>query len=93
MIEFNFLLIPIVLAFVQIIKQFFPNYEIGTKERSFWDGMTFIFSILSGIALSFLVDDFQLKRTVLEGILIGLSASGLYTGGKAGGGIIKTSLK
>lgn len=91
-ITFNIALVPLALAVVQIVKQFFPEYEAGTTQRKIWDGVTFLTSIIVGIGLSWLVDDLVAKKLLLEGLLVGLTASGLYTGTKVGGTAIKASL-
>ena len=43
-----------------------------------------LFALLIGIAISFLVTPaFEIREAILQGIIYGLSASGLYSGAKA----------
>jgi len=59
------LLIPVVVGLVEIVKSF--------KIR---DNYLPIISIIFGIILTWILDDFN----ILQGIIVGLSASGLYSG-------------
>jgi hypothetical protein len=43
-----------------------------------------LFALLIGIAISFLVTPaFEIREAILQGIIYGLSAAGLYSGAKA----------
>lgn len=64
-------LIPIVLGLVSIVKMY-----IDSK----WAPLV---SLVLGVATAFFVPAATIGLTVLQGILVGLAASGLYSGAKA----------
>lgn len=66
------LLIPVDVALVAIVKQYFdPKYSA-------------LFSLFFGILLACLIPNLGgWRELLLDGIVIGLSASGLYSGTKA----------
>lgn len=66
------LMIPLVLAFTEMIKRF------GVPKKF----LPFV-SIILGIGVSFLFAKGFSMENGLQGLLIGLSASGLWSGGKA----------
>lgn len=65
-------LVPVVMAITQIFKMWVLD--------SRWAP---IVAIVSGIVLAFAVPQTTPALTVLQGILIGLTASGLFTGARA----------
>lgn len=65
-------LVPVVMALTQAVKVYLVD--------SRW---AFAVSLVLGIGASFLVPGATIAATVLQGILIGLSASGLFTGARA----------
>lgn len=68
-------LVPIVMALTSLVKVGFPSLE------GRWSPMV---ALAIGMALSFLVDGAVfMDSTVLGGIVVGLMASGLYSGAKA----------
>ena len=83
-ITFNLWLVPIAVALVQVVKLFFPSDEQVTWDsvKRIYDAIKFVISLLIGIALVWLTSDPGIKQLILQGILVGLSASGLYTGTK-----------
>ena len=75
-ITFSATLVPVALALVQLIKMipvFAPDW---TKP---------LIAVLVGIGLVWLTDLQPIRQTILEGLLVGLSASGLYSGVKFSG--------
>lgn len=72
--------IPIIVALVELIKQMFPSLD-----KRFWPGIAIAWGLLINLALAYiLVTDYRIA--VVMGIIAGLSASGLYSGGKAAAG-------
>ncbi len=69
----DILLAPLVVGLVEAIKRSF-----GLAER--WAP---ILSITFGVGLKLVIDPGKLVEGVIVGIMIGLSASGLYSGSKA----------
>lgn len=65
-------LVPVVMAITQGIKV----YLVDSK----W---AFISSLVVGVALSFLVPAPSVTATILQGVLMGLSASAVFTGVRA----------
>jgi hypothetical protein len=65
--------VPIIIALVQVIKMSFPKLDNRYAP---------ILSIAIGIVVAFLLkhDTANLTNVILEGVLYGLSASGLYSG-------------
>ena len=68
------LLIPLVLAITSMIKGFIPENQIAR-----WSP---VISVLAGIGGGLLTIGIS-KQGVLTGLIIGLSASGLYSGSKS----------
>lgn len=64
-------LVPVVMAVTQIVKMWVVD--------SRWAP---IVSILAGIVLAFAIPETTVGMTVLQGVLIGLSAAGLFSGAK-----------
>lgn len=64
--------VPVVMAITQVFKTFIVDGR--------WAPLV---SIASGIVLSFAIPEANIVLTVLQGVLIGLTASGLFSGGKA----------
>jgi hypothetical protein len=64
-------LVPVVVALTQIVK----TWVIDNR----WVPLV---SIAFGILGAFIVPETSIALTVLQGVLIGLSASGLFSGGK-----------
>lgn len=71
---YDFLLIPLIVGIVQVIKYF------GFKKKWFLPLASLLFGILAGVIYLYPND---VNAGVLIGILLGLSASGMYSGGKA----------
>ena len=65
-------LVPVVIALTQIVKVFLLD--------SRWAA---IVSIGFGILLAFAIPQTNIALTVLQGVLIGLTASGAFTGARA----------
>lgn len=64
--------VPVVIALVQVVKKFGINSKYAP-----------VAAIAFGIGLTYLVlPDAILKDVLLQGLILGLSASGLYSGGK-----------
>jgi hypothetical protein len=65
--------VPIIIALVQVIKMTMPKLDSRFAP---------ILSIVMGILVAFLLkhDTQNLTNVILEGVLYGLSASGLYSG-------------
>jgi len=63
-------LIPVVLGLVSVVKNFLPSK------------FSPLVSLAVGVGVAFFVPAATVGLTVLQGILIGLSASGLYSGVK-----------
>lgn len=64
--------IPMVVALVAAVRQ---AVDLPTRLLPLW-------SITLGVLLSLLASGFS-NTSALEGVIVGLSASGLYSGGKA----------
>lgn len=71
---YDFLLIPMIIGIVQILKYF------GFKKKWFLPLASLLFGILAGVIYLYPND---VNAGVLIGIMLGLSASGMYSGGKA----------
>jgi len=70
MLDTNFvILVPIVIGLVEVAKR----SGLATK----WSP---VLSIFLGIAGAYLVGSYVSADTLLQGIIVGLSASGLYSG-------------
>jgi hypothetical protein len=72
--SWGILLIPLVLAITSMVKGFLPDNISGK-----WSPVV---SVLAGIAGGLLVIGVS-RQGVLTGLIIGLSASGLYSGSKS----------
>lgn len=70
---YDVVLIPLIIGMVELLKMY------GMKRRLL-PIMALIFGILGGIFYIYPNDP---KAGILVGIMMGLSASGLYSGGKA----------
>lgn len=64
-------LVPIVIGLVQVVKNF-----IDSKYAM-------LASLVLGVAVSFLAPGISVSATILSGIVIGLTASGVYSGVKS----------
>lgn len=62
-------LVPVVMALTQVVKAFVLDAR--------WSP---IVSLVLGVAAAFFVPAASLQLTVLQGVLIGLTASGLFSG-------------
>jgi len=71
---YDFLLIPLIVGIVQVIKYF------GFKKKWFLPLASLLFGILAGVIYLY---PNNVSAGVLIGIILGLSASGMYSGGKA----------
>jgi len=71
---YDLLLIPMIVVIVQVIKYF------GFKKKWFLPLASLLFGILAGVIYLYPNDVYA---GILVGVLLGLSASGLYSGGKA----------
>lgn len=67
-------LIPFIIGLVQILKYF------GFREKWFLPLASLLFGILAGVIYLY---PYDLKSGILIGVLMGLSASGMYSGTKA----------
>lgn len=70
---YDVVLIPLIIGMVELLKMY------GMKKRLL-PPMALIFGVVGGI---FYVYPGDLKAGILVGLMMGLSASGLYSGGKA----------
>jgi len=77
----SILLIPLIVAITQLIKGFIPE-----KHRS---NVSPLISLALGVALSVLINK-PSGNSVIAGIVIGLSAAGLWSAGRTPGKIINT---
>ncbi len=64
-------LVPVVLGLTSLVKNFLDSK---------WSP---IVSLVLGVGAAFIVPEVSIQLTVLQGILVGLTASGLYSGIKA----------
>ena len=71
---YDFFLIPMIVGIVQIIKYF------GFRKKWFLPLASLLFGILAGVIYLYPNDVYT---GVLIGVMLGLSASGMYSGGKA----------
>jgi len=71
---YDLLLIPLIVGIVQIIKYF------GFRKKWFLPLASLLFGILAGVIYLY---PNNVSDGVLIGIILGLSASGMYSGGKA----------
>ncbi len=70
---YDVVLIPLIIGMVELLKMY------GMKKRLL-PPMALIFGVVGGI---FYIYPDDIKAGVLVGLMMGLSASGLYSGGKA----------
>lgn len=70
---YDVVLIPLIIGMVELLKIY------GMKKRLL-PVMAMIFGIVAGIVYVYPHD---MKAAILIGLMMGLSASGLYSGGKA----------
>lgn len=70
---YDVVLIPLIIGMVELLKMY------GMKKR-FLPPIALVFGIVGGI---FYVYPEDIKAGILVGVMMGLSASGLYSGGKA----------
>ena len=70
---YDVVLVPLIVGLVQLLK------ITGLKKR-FLPLASLVFGVLGGVFYIFPQD---IKAGILVGIMMGLSASGLYSGGKA----------
>lgn len=71
---YDIILIPLIIGLVQILKYF------GFKKKWFLPLASLLFGILAGVIYLYPND---VKAGILIGVIMGLSASGMYSGGKA----------
>lgn len=71
---YDVVLIPLIIGLVQVLKYF------GFRKKWFLPMASLIFGVLAGVIYVYPHD---IKAGVLVGLMMGLSASGLYSGGKA----------
>lgn len=64
---------PIVIGLVEVVKR-----AVGLESR-----FAPAVSLALGIGVFYLLGSWSLQMNILGGLLVGLSASGLYAGGKA----------
>jgi hypothetical protein len=67
-------LIPLIIGLVQVLKYF------GFGKKWFLPLASLLFGVLAGVIY---VNPYDVKEGILIGLLMGLSASGMYSGGKA----------
>ena len=70
---YDVVLIPLIIGMVELLKMY------GMKKRLL-PPIALVFGIVGGI---FYVYPEDIKAGILVGVMMGLSASGLYSGGKA----------
>ena len=70
---YDVILIPLIIGMVELLKMY------GMKKRLL-PPIALVFGIFGGI---FYVYPEDIKAGILVGVMMGLSASGLYSGGKA----------
>lgn len=70
---YDVVLIPLIIGMVELLKMY------GMKKR-FLPLIALVFGVVGGI---FYVYPEDIKAGILVGVMMGLSASGLYSGGKA----------
>ncbi len=64
--------VPVVIALVEIVKRF------GVSEKLYP-----VISLIIGISIAFMLPEpWNPRLSIIKGVLFGLSASGLYSGGK-----------
>ena len=71
---YDIMLIPLIVVLVQIVKYF------GFKKKWFLPLASLLFGILAGVIYLYPND---VKAGIFIGVMMGLSASGMYSGGKA----------
>lgn len=77
------LVIPVITGLIQIIKMI-PVFE-DQKARVWLPFLSCAFGVVAGIILAFVVDhELSVGLVILHGIMLGLSASGLYSSVVAG---------
>ncbi|MBT9168603.1 MAG: hypothetical protein DDT19_01950 [Syntrophomonadaceae bacterium] len=69
----SLLLVPLILALTSLIKKFIPKEKVGVLSP--------IISLVLGICGGLLTIGFT-KDAIIAGLIMGLSASGLYSGCK-----------
>lgn len=75
-VQVNIVLIPIAIGLVQVIKMI-PFIDKRDYAKA-------VLSLLVGVGLVLLDNAMPVRQMILGGLVVGLSAMGLYTGGKAG---------
>lgn len=68
---YNVAVVPLIIGTVQLLKR----YGLPAKYSPF-------VAIFFGLAVSFLYITSDIKEGIIIGLMLGLSASGLYSGGK-----------
>lgn len=71
---YDVMLIPLIVGLVQILKYF------GFKKGWFLPLAALLFGVMAGVIY---VYPYDVKAGILIGIIMGLAASGLYSGSKA----------
>ena len=71
---YDIALIPLIIGLVQVLKYF------GFKKKWFLPMASLLFGILAGVIYVYPND---VTSGILIGVMMGLSASGMYSGGKA----------
>jgi len=69
---YNVAIIPLILAFVELLK------KVGFPVK-----YTPVVSLVLGVAFGMVYIEGEIKQSVIVGLMLGLSASGLYSGTKS----------
>lgn len=71
--------VPIVMALLQIAKSFIP-------DKRYWPLASIVLGVVWCVGVRFVLGG-PLEQATIEGILVGLAASGIWSGGKAMAGL------
>lgn len=79
-------LIPIVIALTEAVKRIVKDIKTkkaGELEVKLTGGFSILVSLILGVLLAFGIAETYTVHVAISGLLVGLSASGLYSGGKS----------